>query len=87
MFESAEKRSNKHIRIRKIALIAGAASLLVFVAAAIWDQVKSSQHENSIFTYYPSDFEAGLTFGAILGGIFSAISFGLSFIIEKLSKK
>jgi hypothetical protein len=86
MFEPAEKRSDRHIRLRKIALGVGAASLLIFIALNIWYEVKGSEFEDSIFPYYPGDFEVGLTFGAILGGIFAAVLLAISLIMGKSSK-
>jgi hypothetical protein len=83
MFEPLQKGSDSSSQIRVIAILLGAASLILFIACYVWYEIKGSEYEEPLFPYYPSDIETGLIYGAILGGVLAIGLFTYSYIIEE----
>jgi hypothetical protein len=87
MFEILNSNKDSYVRIRKLAIISGAVSLLFFMATVIWVEIRLSKYEDCLLPIYPTGLEQGLVLGALLGmgmaiGLF-VLSLDLQFLSEK----
>jgi hypothetical protein len=87
MFESFNNHKDSYLRIRKLAIISGAISLLFFITTVRWVGIRLSKYEDDLLPIYPTDLEQGLVLGALFGmgmaiGLF-LFSLNLQFLSEK----
>jgi hypothetical protein len=87
MFEPLKKSSDSQARIRRISLMLVVTSLILFIASYAWYEIQTLRHEDSLFAYWPSEIEIGLTWGAMLGAVLGAGLFVYSLILGRGSRK
>lgn len=83
MFEPLSKSGDSHIRTRRVALLLGAASLILFIASYAWYEIQATEHRDSLCPYWWGELDAGLAWGAILGAMLAAGLFLYSLVLEK----
>lgn len=74
MFDSLENNRDSHIRFRRLAVVMGLASLILFIVIVVWVSAKASEYAEYSFSYTPGYVESGLFWASLLGG---ALALGL----------
>jgi len=86
MFDLLET-GNSYLRIRRIAVLLLAASLVLLIATYAWYQLSSSADELPFEYIGPNAVELGLAYGALLGSVLAVGLFVWSFIKRRQSRK